>query len=412
MSRPHLPPWRIDRATLPPWLMTSEPGSFAHKTLKERNPRILDELLAQPFFSPDIRRGLMQLRDEILNGVVQPLVEVAPDTDFWNEVSQPYFGQSWLAAPWYWAETYFYRRILQAVGYFQSGEWYHRDPFASQKDAELRPEAAPQRVALVLSDLPADAAQRFETLAHAAMWGNRIDLSHRFSHAATPVASLQAERANLLVDDTPRVWEFLTARPIAHLLYVADNAGAELALDLAWIDFLLSCVGANGHPLVQKITLYLKPQPFFVSDAMPEDAEKTLRALSQASPEARALARRVREYREQRRLVLRTHWFFPTCLHYFEMPDDLFALFRAARFIIFKGDVNYRRLVGDAHWPPTTPFEYATRYLPTPFVCLRTLKAELILGLEAGQAEALSKLDPEWQVNGQRGVIQANLVQH
>ena len=43
-----------------------------------------------------------------------------------------------------------------------------------------------------------------------------------------------------------------------------------------------------------------------------------------------------------KRLELRVHWFYPTSLHYFEMPDDLFEMFRAADFVILKGDVNYR----------------------------------------------------------------------
>ena len=44
---------------------------------------------------------------------------------------------------------------------------------------------------------------------------------------------------------------------------------------------------------------------------------------------------------------------------------------------------------------------------PTPLVALRTLKAELIVGLQPGQAEAIAAADPAWLVNGRRGVIQA-----
>ena len=44
-------------------------------------------------------------------------------------------------------------------------------------------------------------------------------------------------------------------------------------------------------------------------------------------------------------------------------------------------------MVGDCHWLPTTPFETAVAYFPAPLVALRTLKAELILGLRLGQAD-------------------------
>jgi len=75
--------------------------------------------------------------------------------------------------------------------------------------------------------------------------------------------------------------------------------------------------------------------------------------------------------------------------------------------VIVKGDANYRRLLGDAHWPPTTPFAQATAYFPAALVALRTLKGEIIVGLREGEAERLTAEDPAWLVNGQRGVIQA-----
>jgi hypothetical protein len=69
----------------------------------------------------------------------------------------------------------------------------------------------------------------------------------------------------------------------------------------------------------------------------------------------------------------------------------------------------YRRLLGDAHWPPTTSFAQSTGYFPAPLVALRTLKAEIIVGLRSGEAERLQTEDPAWLVNGKRGVVQASL---
>ncbi len=90
-------------------------------------------------------------------------------------------------------------------------------------------------------------------------------------------------------------------------------------------------------------------------------------------------------------------------------PRDLYADYRGATLVILKGDVNYRRLLNDAHWPPTTSFSQVTGYFPAPLAALRILKAELIVGLPSGQAERLAAEDPEWLVNGQRGIIQARL---
>ena len=54
---------------------------------------------------------------------------------------------------------------------------------------------------------------------------------------------------------------------------MADNTGTELLMDLALIDFLLEA------GLAAEVRLYLKPQPFFVSDAMVADVLAGLDAL-------------------------------------------------------------------------------------------------------------------------------------
>jgi len=244
LTRPHIPRWRIDPVTLPPLLSTGDPNSFARFTLAERDPRILQDMEGESWFSPDLKRALGKLRRELTEGAIQPLTEDAPDVDFWKQISKPYIGRSWLDVPWYWAETYFYRRILEILGYFQIGAWHERDPFAPNKDAELQPDVAPARVRAILEALPADPAEQFEFLTYAALWGNRVDLSYNVERQFGRAARLEDERANLLVDDAPRTWEFIQAHLPRRVVYIADNAGTELAFDLALIDYLLG--GASG----------------------------------------------------------------------------------------------------------------------------------------------------------------------
>jgi hypothetical protein len=87
------------------------------------------------------------------------------------------------------------------------------------------------------------------------------------------------------------------------------------------------------------------------------------------------------------------------------MPAALQADISTAALAIVKGDVNYRRLLDDRHWPPTTRMEDVAGYFPTSFVALRTLKGEIMVGLAAGQAEQLAVEDPTWLINGKRGVV-------
>jgi hypothetical protein len=91
------------------------------------------------------------------------------------------------------------------------------------------------------------------------------------------------------------------------------------------------------------------------------------------------------------------------------MPHDLRAEFAAATVTVLKGDLNYRRLVGDRLWPPTTPFQQATAYFPGPVAALRTLKSDVITGLSAAtEAGLVAAEDQRWRTSGTHALIQVD----
>jgi hypothetical protein len=89
-----------------------------------------------------------------------------------------------------------------------------------------------------------------------------------------------------------------------------------------------------------------------------------------------------------------------------QMPAHLRQSLARSAVVLIKGDVNYRRLLDDRAWPHNTRMEDVCSYFPAPFVTLRTLKGEIMVGLKPGQAEELQAADPIWMINGKRGVIQ------
>ncbi len=242
-----------------------------------------------------IRRNIEALHNELTAGAIRGLQEETPDRAFWDAAAAPHIGRSWLDVPWYWAEAFFYRRVLEATRYFQPGPWQGVDPYAAKKQAEWAPDAAPQTVARLLESLPdEDLEAQFERLLHADLWGNRADLSYMVAAHLGATAAPGDERGNLLVDDSAALWRFLQANAGGRVAVLADNAGTELLMDVALLDFLL-CTG-----LAAEVHLHLKPQPLFVSDALIQDLADGLDALAFGGEAAAKLARRVRRSHRRR----------------------------------------------------------------------------------------------------------------
>jgi hypothetical protein len=109
---------------------------------------------------------------------------------------------------------------------------------------------------------------------------------------------------------------------------------------------------------------------------------------------------------ETGRLVLRADPFSVAPFGYREMPDRLRAEFATAKLTVMKGDLNYRRLIGDQNWPPTTPFADLTGYFPGPVVALRTLKSDVVAGLDPATLAELEATGSPWRTTGAYGLIQ------
>ncbi len=382
----------------PPPLMTSEPGSFARATIVERKPQIIRQVIQDNDYPAEITHALEAFREEIALQPMQPLHETAPDMDGWNQTLASYAGKTWLEAPWYFAETFFYRKLLEAVRYFQPGGG--RNPFQKQKDTQIAHDI--HRLAGEWEQFAAiEANALFEALLHSCLWGNRTDLSN-FTVKVKARGGLAArqERQWILIDHTEQVRDILS-HGVQRLDFINDNVGSDLFFDLALTDFLLRQGWAG------EIHFHLKNQPFFVSDAMPEDVQQTIDQMKAAPSRALSgLGSRLKDDLHAQRLSLHADPYWTSWQMFRDMPSQLREGLSQAELVILKGDVNYRRLLDDLHWPHTTRMEDVTGYFPVPFVTIRTLKGEIMVGLEPGQAEALAAEDPTWLINGKRGVIQ------
>lgn len=186
---------------------------------------------------------------------------------------------------------------------------------------------------------------------------------------------------------------------------VLDNAGFELATDLVLADFLVS----SG--LAREIHFHGKCFPWFVSDVTAKDFQWTIWQATAANH--KSMAKRGlqwQSYLKEGVWFYHDHPFWTQPNEFCDMAadaPDLYATLQKADLVLFKGDLNYRKLTGDREWDHTVDFETALRgFGPAPLCSLRTLKANIQVGLQPGQGMKLSSQDPDWMTSGKYAVIQ------
>ena len=162
---------------LPPFIMTSEESSFARNTIAVRKPLIIDQILQDNDYPAPVRKALLELKTELVSGQLRLLDEETEDKEIWDHDLQPWTGNSWLAIPWFLAETYFFRRVLEATGYFQPGPLQFQDPYAQLKDNEFIA-ALPQFAAAYRDAAHGKSLASFSQALTNALWGNQADLSN------------------------------------------------------------------------------------------------------------------------------------------------------------------------------------------------------------------------------------------
>lgn len=387
-------------------------GSFAHYTITVRLPKIARQVIEDNQFPPEIVADLEALIAEIPEKPLRELRDPAPDSQSWQYYLKPYRGCNWLEIPWFFAEAHFYRWIVEAIRYFQSGPFQGYDPYRLQKQLTMQASRTSAiSIARALTEALQDANLKPERqrshlyhLLLSNVWGNQADLSMWSATETRPDhQDNSVQRSHLLIDQAQMAIEYLqkSRGHTDRIDILLDNYNPELWHDLALADYFLSA------DLTRSVRLHAKPYPYFVSDALVKDVIDTIRELSSDSEKAlAAFGNRLASHLAQGRLVVTDDFFWTAPLSYWEMPASLHKDLSRSSLVISKGDANYRRLAGDRAWPPTTPFEAVAGYFPAPLLALRVLKAELALGLTEEQVVYLETNDPGWLVNGNWAVIQ------
>lgn len=383
-------------------------NAFATDTMAVRVPGIIREVQSMNADYPDtILRHLEQLHAALTGDEPIRMLELlpapGPDYEDWHAAYHQQLQKidplTWQNSEWFFAETFCYRHLIQAVRWAETG----RDPFAAKKREELE-SARFLKLLNAALEVEGTFAEKLPALLSFSLWGNRVDLSH----PAGDITADAPKEDELLADDRDALLHYVmsstdatgrgTRDRIIHL--IADNAGTELAMDLILADLLLTDV------CCETVVIHVKPFPTYVSDATVADVWAVMRAMETCGDRSAHLAARLRHAWNDERLKIATHYFWTSSRFLWDMPPALSQLFGSASLVILKGDMNYRRAIGDALWDVHTAFSTIMRYFPAPVVALRSLKSDAVVGLSAELVRRLDEKDAAWRVGGHYGVIQ------
>ena len=222
-----------------------------------------------------------------------------------------------------------------------------------------------------------------------------------------------ASEAKIVVNDTEKAWKkLMTLRDSGcknvRVDFVLDNSGFELYADLMFAAFLLKT------NLAQKIKLHGKDIPYMVSDVMLKDFHILLKDLKDRSffpvdsesEESKAFdqfADDISTFFTNNQIEFEADSFWTTDLDYWNIdPSEnkyngakVYKDLLKSNLVIFKGDLNYRKLTGDRAWPRTTAWNVAIGPLATngiTLLSLRTCKADVQVALPTGLDEGLTQL--------------------
>ncbi|OQS07582.1 hypothetical protein THRCLA_00421 [Thraustotheca clavata] len=401
----------LDRLHAQQLIWTDGSVPFAKQAMESRIPNLLrdiaDQNASRKTLSDVYCQALRDFADAVANDAPIPALSDPKKDAIWHADWEKYgFGRTWHNAPWFFAEAYLFRLVLDIAGYDDHGI----DPFHCQKMHELE-EATPWRLletAAVLDSSELSAREKLSDLVKLSLWGNKADGAYK-----EVKDTISGAHANLAVDDQYLLTNHIE-KVIQHLeklqgattiQFINDNCGTEILLDLALADHLLT------HKWCTSIILHVKGAPTYVSDATVADILETVRLMGNEShtPAVRDLSSRLQSFLDSGKLTPKSDLFWNQYRFYFELPSHLTEVLSKAGLVILKGDANYRRMLGDRMWPATTPLTEAMPFFPTSFVALRTMKSDPIAGIEPAMEEKLIKEDPVWRINGKRGVIQSVL---
>ena len=261
----------------------------------------------------------------------------------WEDMPARVNGKRPSAAPFFDFEYWMYFRVLRAVRFGETAT----DPFRRIKHRDLNKHLAWADTALAATGTLSEGLKL-------SLGANAHDLSQITRPGSTHEFGL-----DLLGID---------ATKLRRLNIIADNFGGEFVGDL-----VLAIIAADQGI---DVVLHVKPLPIFVSDTTLEDVTLLLDRVGAGSAFDQRLAAAVRV--GSIRFAAHSFWAAPQFLD--RLPVEELGTGEGV-LTVLKGDLNYRRAVGDFSGPIETPFTELAVVPTVPMLSLRSIKSYCVAGI-------------------------------
>ncbi|XP_053612427.1 damage-control phosphatase ARMT1-like isoform X2 [Plodia interpunctella] len=438
--------------------------SFGYISLIDRLPRIINKIIENCSTEGSKIKSACNASDDDLKNYIQHLKKIINDlvtnqcyelltvdtteARKWNAWIESQNNPRYFTNIWLYSECYVYRRIREA-GELNNG-LASFDPFEDQKAKafeyalQLKCVVAEKLAPLLTIRDKKSQRDNFLNLLKLCLWSNQAisdlsltdgDVLDADSGAGSldPFKTIEYLKDQLIADHSEKIVDYVIAKTESlakcsggeradgkSVMFdiVCDNSGYELFTDLCLAHFLLS------QKIVQKVRFHVKDIPWFVSDVTPKDFKYVINAcreakfnktvtgpepLSVSSESLNNIAGQWQQLVDEGAMLVLHDDFWTSPHMYKDMKKydpSLYTKLQDAIAVMFKGDLNCRKLLNEVNWPTTTSFDNVLLgFHPTPVISVRTVKSDLVCGLPPGKAELLSKLDEKWMQKGDYGII-------
>lgn len=389
-------------------------GSFAKFTIENRFPQIFKEVCSEEYesFIKDHKVD----DEKILHSNIPGVDELKKSISSYKDYTIKDFFEK---APFFLVEFYFYHLLLSLRNY----DNLKFDFFAAKKDADWkdRAEDFSSKLSVLFDDFEKFNKRKFskkekqefnerknehiKSILYYSLTSNTGDLSQ--------LHEIRSESVKCLCNETEICQNYLdVAKPYSRFDIICDNSGAELFSDIYLAVFFLV------YGLAKKVVFHLKPCPFFVSDATIDDFSKLVAALTKNGKNTELL-----DFISKKKIeVFSPNDFWVEPYYFDKMPDGLKNHFDKTNLVIIKGDLNYRRLVGDFNkYANETKSSINFETLEErclfknksnkniPLVAPRVLKSDVFVGIDSVFEAIGRNSDSQFKSDGKWGVIQTTL---